>query len=145
MPPPELPRVAPPVFERPHNGTSPSAVEPTPRPVDALVTRWDRILGGRIEPTDYLTLPPDAMAWVEHELAFAEARLKGIPLDPDYRRDILQDRALDYHYGGKMVATLHRPDGVIVLAVGIDEIALLYRTVTGERRAGIGTEHPRPW
>jgi hypothetical protein len=135
-PPPLLPPMLPPV---------PAPAEPEYFAPPAVVARWERILGGHIESGDYLTLPPDALAWVEKELAFAQARLPGAPMAPGFRRDHLLRRTLDYHFGGKLVATLYRPEGVVVLAEGISAIGALLRAVTGDVRDEIRTETPHRW
>ncbi|HYH67170.1 MAG TPA: hypothetical protein VD866_20910 [Urbifossiella sp.] len=133
----------------------PPLLPPSPHPAPAaepeyyappdVVARWERILDGHIEPSDYLTLPPDGLAWVEKELAFAQARLPGVPMDPGFRRDHLLRRTLDYHFGGKLVATLYRPEGVVVLAEGISAIGALLRAVRGDVRDEIRTETPHRW
>jgi len=130
----------------------PTILQPFPAPAEpeyyappAVVARWERILGGHIEPGDYLTLPPDALARVEWEFAYVESLRPGARVEGDERRDILRSRALSYHYGGKLVATLYRPEGVIVLADGVSEIGALYRAVKGERRVGIATQTAHRW
>lgn len=116
-----------------------------PDPADAEAARWRRILGGEIAPTDYLPVTPEVTRAVEAALAFARTRLGGQEPDDAVRVKLLQDYTIGVHHGGRMVATLRRPDGVIALAVGLDEVGRLVRTLPPGSRSGFAIEHPPSW
>jgi hypothetical protein len=128
-------------------------VIPTPgkRPLDAngtpagesVVERARRILGGDIRPDDYLTLPPDAAAKVEWEFEMALQLRPGAVLTETEKHRIRQNRALEYHYGGRWVEVLRTPDGVIALATS-EDIGLI-DTLPDELRRGVVSEFQLPW
>jgi hypothetical protein len=120
----------------------PIPVNGTPRD-ESVMDRAKRILGGDIRPDDYLTLPTDAAAKVEWEFATALQLRPGAVLTETEKLRIRQNRALEYHYGGRWVEALRTPEGVIALATG-EDIGLI-DTLPSELRRGVVSEFQLPW
>jgi hypothetical protein len=77
-----------------------------------------------------LPVPPE----VEAEVQSQEAKH---PMTPEYRR-LLRDRLTLAHYFSDVEVAFRRtPDGIEVLAAGLNEIADFRRASTGEERQGI--------
>ena len=113
--------------------------EPLPKEMEAeaVIVRATRILSGDIRADDYLPISTDIIAFV----AEAEKR-GGVEMFPESRQLILSDLALQAHYAGNIVLSHHRPDGVIVLAVGADEIDHVLEKLPPDKQALTKTEYP---
>lgn len=99
--------------------------------------RAARILSGNIRPDDYLPVSNDIVAFV----ADAEAR-GGVAMLPEYRQRMLSDLALQAHHAGNIVLSHHTADGVIVLAIGADEIDRVLESLTPDKQALTRSEYP---
>ncbi|MCI0703201.1 MAG: sigma-70 family RNA polymerase sigma factor [Planctomycetia bacterium] len=105
-----------------------------------LVTR-------ELRESDYRFLPEEARKKVLRELELAQALAPDVRMSDSVRRQVIQDRTLQYYSGGKIVACvrLKEGEGVAILAVGEEEIGALIRAVPRERWSGVRIEFPMPW
>ncbi len=96
--------------------------------IDLNRPRWDP---SREPPRGLLPVPPV----VEEMLAQFEARLareRNLVMTPEARQSELNYGTLDYYYQGEHVAHRMTPQGVEVLAVGLDEIEQLLKGMSQE-------------
>lgn len=112
---------------------------------ESVVDRAKRILGGDIRPDDYLALPAEAAAKVEWEFEMALQQRPGAVLTETEKLRIRQNRALEFHYGGRWVLTLRKPEGVIAFGSGEEAITRLSRDVPEEFQSFMRFEYPMPW
>ena len=94
---------------------------------------------------EYLSLPAELATALEFEFQAAQSRSCVAPLVESERQRITADRILQFHFGGRPVACRRTDRGVIVLAAGEDEIAVLLRNVPAESRSGMVIEFPPPY
>jgi hypothetical protein len=153
--------------ETPTDGsaTAPEApsgeVRPEARP--DFLDRARRILAGDIRPDDYLPVTPEVEARVARDLAFAADHVqkrrdaKGIStafeIDPRARFDefslsvgaIQRNQwLLSLYYGGQNIACIENEQGVIVLAVGLEQSAAVINAFPYEQRRDVGLCTPDP-
>jgi hypothetical protein len=101
------------------------------------VQRAVRILSGNIRPEDYLPVSDDIIAFV----ADGEAR-GGVTMLPEYRQRMISDLALQAHHAGNIVLSRHTSEGVIVLALGANEIDRILESLPPDKQALTRTEYP---
>jgi hypothetical protein len=77
-----------------------------------------------------LPAPPE----VEAEVKRQEAKQ---PMTPEYRKTLRDRLTLDHYFSDIEVAFRRTPEGIEVLAAGLDEIAEFRRTTTREERHGV--------
>lgn len=108
-----------------------------PEAAEQLVERFRRVLTGA-EVLPPLEVVPEVREAVERVI-------QGKEVSPEERQRITDDFALQYHHGGRQVACLRRPSGVVVLAAGPQEVELLLKRLEPEHRDGVVIEYPDPW
>jgi hypothetical protein len=101
----------------PRNGSEP-----------AFLARARRILGGDIQPEDYLAVTPEVRRRVDLFLQAAHARGNGQAIAPEVEPRQLQEEVLSFHHGGQNIVYFADDRGVIVLAVGLEQSSLLIET-----------------
>lgn len=110
-----------------------------------FIARARRILSGNVCPDDYLVVP----AVVDSAVAGEEAQLNasfGVNSCGPYIARIRYDWTLQYFYGTETVACRLSDSGVIVLAVGSEEIrSLLERFPRPEERSKFYIATPPLW
>ena len=110
-------------------------IAPPPIPKSAALVRAERILSEGHRPNDPLPIP--------HELRdAAECELGTKPVPPAEFWKSLLDATLRHHHAGQQVVTKRWPKGVIVLAVGCDEVAEFLAHFPPDRRVGATIETP---
>jgi hypothetical protein len=119
------------------HGTTPAA---TPEH-DPVIQRAERILSGDIRPEDYLPVTPEVRAAVDRDLEFARRRLRGEP-DPEVAARQLRQRLLSVHHGGENVAYLADDLGVVVLAIGLRQVAAVLAGIPYENRKKLVVAFP---
>ena len=87
-------------------------------------------------PGNLLSVPPEVAEHVEKEAARAQAE-HGFTLTPEAKQLMLNDGTLDWYYRDQWVSYRETPQGVVVLAVGLEEMGELARRLTAEERAGV--------
>ncbi|HEV3384617.1 MAG TPA: hypothetical protein VG097_07370 [Gemmata sp.] len=132
------------------------APEPTSTPQEPLtstrngseptfIARARRILGGDVRPDDYLPVPEVVHSAVADE----ETRLrevKGFTISDEFRTRIRNDWTLQFIHGGQPVACRRTDAGVIVFAVGTEEIrTLLERFPRPDQRSVFFITTPPTW
>jgi hypothetical protein len=85
-----------------------------------------------------LPTPPEVAKLVAREV-------KRLPMTEEARRQITNDWTLQYYFGGHEIAYRRTPQGVEVLAAGLEEISQLLRTLPLSQRKGIIFGHPEGW
>ena len=103
----------------------------TPPTTEPYLARATRILSGDVRPDDVLPVTPEVARNVD---AFVQDLRTNFHTDPDAKR-IAEYRSrilLDFHHPGESITYLEAPSGPVVLAVGLDQVAELYRTVPYE-------------
>ena len=119
------------------NGHSPSDKLTKLSEVETPVLRAARVFSGDIRPDDYLSVAEDVIEFV----ADSEVRT-GTALLPENRQKMILDLAFQAHHAGNIVLTHHTPDGVIVLAVGADEIDRVLESLLPDKQSLTRTEYP---
>jgi len=110
-------------------------------PGPEVLARAERILKGDIHPDDYLPIPDELVAEVgAHYQRVAEE--SGVIATEEARRRTLMDWTLTYHFGGQLVLLRRTDQGVIVLAVGPEEIGAVETAFKVDARSGFGREVP---
>ncbi len=127
---------------------APPAAEP------AFLARARRILGGDVRPDDYLPVTPEVQAGVDLDLAFLAEHVRKqfeagrIPeafgVHPATAVRQRNDRLLSFHHGGQNVACLEDENGVIVLAVGLEQGRAILDAFPYEVRKDVGFGSPEP-
>ncbi len=107
--------------------------------------KLQKLIDGDNEFDDYLLLPPDKRTSVERELELVQMIAPNVLISEALRRKTLQDRSLQFYFGGQVVAAVRSERGVVVLAVGTIEIAALISKVPAVMRKGMIIEFPEPW
>jgi hypothetical protein len=119
--------------------STPSESEP------AFLSRARRILADDIRPEDYLTVPEVIHSAIANEAA----RLiedKGFKISDEFRTLMRNNWTLQFVHGGQPVACRRTDSGVIVFAVGTEEIrTLLERFHRPDQRSGFFITTPPPW
>jgi hypothetical protein len=85
-----------------------------------------------------LPTPPEVQALLEKEL-------QDHPVTAKERQRLTDEWNLQYYYGGEEIAYRHTPQGVEVLAVGMDAACKLLRELPPERDSEVVLGHPDPW
>jgi hypothetical protein len=102
---------------------------------DANAPRFDPTGLRRLQELPHgLVRPP---AEVVAQVARDRARFTSEVYDDAYAKRTLDDWTLAYYYEGLDVAYRSVPEGVEVLAVGLDEISAYLRTTPPEQRPGV--------
>jgi hypothetical protein len=104
---------------------------------ETTILRAVRTLSGDIRKEDYLPVSDDIIAFV----ADAEAR-GGVAMLPEYRQRMISDLALQALHAGNIVLSRHTSEGVIVLALGADEIDRVLESLPPDKQALTRTEYP---
>jgi hypothetical protein len=87
-------------------------------------------------PHGLIPIPPEVEALVARE----EARLSkehGIIPTPEARQRLVDSLTLQYYFDGIDIAYRRTPQGVEVVAVGLEEVGELIRTTPQEQREGV--------
>ena len=71
--------------------------------------------------------------------------LKDRPATAEARQRITEDLKMQYYFGGQEIAYRETPQGKEVLAVGLEEIGELLRTLPCSEQKGIVFDHAEPW
>lgn len=87
-------------------------------------------------PEKLLPVPPEVAEHVEKEAARAQAE-HGFALTPEARQRMLNDGTLDWYYHDQWVSYRETPQGVEVLAEGLEEMGALAGRLTPEERADL--------
>lgn len=117
-----------------------SLAAPTGAEVDsAFLARIDRILAEQESPP-LMKTPPEVQAKVNPEAA----RLAQW-MTPEALQRMTDDFNLQYHYGGNDVLTWQSPQGLVVLAVGYDQIGRVLDHLTPEQNLAVCTRFAHPW
>ncbi|MCI0461696.1 MAG: hypothetical protein L0Z62_32495 [Gemmataceae bacterium] len=88
------------------------------------------------KPRGLLPVPPEVANHVEQEAARAQ-REHGFALTEKARRRMLHEGALDWFYRDQWVSYRETPQGIEVLAVGLEEVGELASRLSAEERAGV--------
>lgn len=133
-------------------GSDPSAapVEDTstaltrPESRSDFLDRARRILGGDVRPDDYLPVTPEARAVADFELNYYRTQMK-LDVGPEEAARQLRGWVLSFHHGGENIDFIEDDTGIIVLAVGLDQIGALVRGLPDELLNGLCTTCPEPF
>ena len=109
-----------------------------PIPVERL-RQIKRILAGE-EPGEPVPVPQDVQVIVDQWLGELD-----FEVTPEARERITQDVTLQYYGGGRPVACMRTPRGVILFAIGGDEVYQYLETFSPQERWSARIEHPDPW
>lgn len=96
----------------------------------SLLVKWGHAPGAPAGRRGLLPAAPD----VEEDVARQEA---GRPMTPEYRKTLRDRLTLAHYFSDVEVAFRRTPQGIEVLAAGLDEIAEYRRTSTREEREGV--------
>ena len=102
---------------------------------DATDPRFDDpgVRAPRDLPHGLVTPPPEVVARVDRE----RASFPPMIFTDDYAKRILDDATLAYYFEGRDVAYRSVPEGVEVLAVGLEEISRYLADVPAQQRSGV--------
>lgn len=104
---------------------------------ESLVARAKRILSGDVHRDDYLPVDAETVAFVD-----SEEKQIGIRLLPEARRVLITELILQAHHAGENVLTHHTPEGVFVLAVGLDDANRVSSELTPQQQSLTRLEIP---
>jgi hypothetical protein len=108
---------------------------------EAVFRRADRILTAGVRPEDLLAPPPQVRAFLDAEVARVRAEC-GFEMAPDMRRKLVADLILQHYHAGQVVACLRTDSGVVVLAAGDSDVAILLRRLAPEHQRQVVIEYP---
>jgi hypothetical protein len=111
----------------------------------AFLTRARRILTGDIRPDDYLTVTPEVQRRVALCLQYAKARGNGQLLAPEVEPRQLRQEVLSFHHGGQNIAYIEDDRGVLVLAVGLEQMRSVLETFLSRTSRTITVDAPFLW
>ncbi len=109
-----------------------------------LLRRHDEaagIVAKDIHQEDNLPFPPEVREAVDLEVARLKT-IDGIEADPCIQLQMLIDRTLHHHFAGREIACQRTDRGVIVLAVGPDEVNAFLKAIPPDQRTGVVIEYP---
>lgn len=109
------------------------------------LARARRILSGDIRPNDYLPMTPEVRHRVDLSMEWARARAKGQPLPPDDQPQQIRQELLSFHHGGDILSYVEDEHGVIVLAVGHDQLEVVLREFGPLVREPLNVITPFEW
>lgn len=93
----------------------------------------------RPQPRGFLPIPPEVAEHVGKETARVQKE-RGLTLSEEARRRMLNQGTLDWFYRDQWVSYRETPQGVEVLAVGLEEVGELAGRLTEEERSGVRTK-----
>jgi hypothetical protein len=82
--------------------------------------------------------PPEIQILVDREVAQR-------PMSDEARQWVADELTLQYYFGGHDIAYRETREGKEVLAVGLEEIGRLLKSLPAAKRQGIVLGHPEPW
>jgi hypothetical protein len=131
--------------EQPADGAA-ATDDPAPRgkPLPDFLARAMRILRGDIRPEDYLQVTPEVQRATDFEMAHVRSHLKLEP-PPEAIAHQLKGWLLSFHHGGQNIIYIENEKGVVVLAVGSDQVRALFRGVPHELQVGLNSDVPEPF
>jgi hypothetical protein len=111
----------------------------------AFLVRARRIFGGDICPEDYLTIPEEIQSAIA--IAFNDLfERDGFKVAEQYITQTRSDWMLQYAHECQPIACRYTESGVIVFAVGLEEIRTFLECFTRpDERAGFFLTTPPPW
>jgi len=121
----------------------PGVTAPPPE-IPALLDRARRIFTVGPQPEEYLPIPDE----VRDVLTRAEAYLldtRGVEFEDARRRDMLHKEVLSFYYGEQFIAYRPTAEGVVVLAVGEDQVTALVQELPDDLSTEIVCGGPDPW
>ncbi len=105
------------------------------------VARTQRILTQEERSEDYLMIPDEVRGAVDAEVARLWLE-DGIETDTATQQELLADATLRHHFAGREVACARTPQGVIVFAVGSDEVNAVLAAIPPAQRRNVALEYP---
>jgi hypothetical protein len=115
----------------------------SPRP--DFLDRARRILGGDIRPEDYLPVTEEVRRSVVRSMDYYRERGKGQELAPEVEPRQLLEELLSFHHGGQNIVFTQAPDGIVVLAVGLDQMKAVLSTFGRTDAGRLIVDLPLPW
>lgn len=112
--------------------------------VTELLGRVDRIHRSSLVPSDYLQVSREITDLVQSEVEEIRATT-GIDASEKYIRLLTNRRTEQFHYGGTNVASVYDAHGVVVVAIGPEQISAFLRTIPAEQRQDIVIRYVEPW
>lgn len=111
------------------------ALEPRAESCPEFLDRARRILAGDIRPEDYLPVPESVRREVDEYLASVEREIGG-PVTAAGRQQVLNDATYHFHHAADTTLTKNTDRGVLVLAVGSEQIYQVCRHFNPDYRSG---------
>lgn len=96
-----------------------------------------RVLGGGARDEDYLPVPDEVRRGVALDMEVARARAPGMEFVPEVEARQLRQRLLAFHHDFQNIAYLEDDRGIIVLAVGGEEVGQLIDHFPNRYEAGV--------
>jgi serine/threonine protein kinase len=113
--------------------------------LDGMVSRAERILAYGPRADDYLQESADVQAAVDRDLEYAKSRVNQHDLSFGIRTNQLHLRLLATHYAGRNIAYIADAIGIVVLAVGLDQINRLINRIPYANRQNVIFTTPEVW
>ena len=108
---------------------------------EMLVARAKRILSNGAETSDYLATPPEVTTQVDREISDI-IKSSGVEIPPETRQWMIDNYALQLAYSGREIACWRTGKGVVVFAVGADEVRTFLQQIPGDQRPDVAIEYP---
>ncbi|WP_088260086.1 hypothetical protein [Fimbriiglobus ruber] len=113
--------------------------------IGPMLARAERILTQGPGANDYLLVEATVRTEVDHDLEYARSRVGSPDLSPEVHARQLHQRLLAAHYGGQNIAYITDTTGVVVLAVGLDQINRLINEIPYSKRKSVVFGAPDVW
>lgn len=101
-----------------------------------------RILGGDRREEDYLPIPDEVRRGVERDMEFARARAPGMEFVPEVEARQFRQRLLAFHHDFENIAYVEDGRGIVVVAVGLEEVGQLTDHFPNQYEAGVVFDLP---
>jgi hypothetical protein len=122
--------LAPPCNSEERNGATQETVALGVGSRSPVVEPADHEPAVKVSPRGLLPVPPDVQA----EIARQEAKH---PMTPEYRVTLCNRLTLAHYFSDVEIAFRRTPEGIELLAAGLDEIVVFRRKTTPEERHGV--------
>ena len=116
----------------------------TPPATEPYLDRATRILSGDVRPGDPLPVTPEVARAVEVAVQFFRTEFQ-TELDAKRTAEYRSRMLLSFHHPGGSISYLETPDGPVVLAVGLNQVGELVRTIPYELSKDVIFTIPEDW
>ena len=100
---------------------------------ETITQRALRILFGDVRSEDYLPMTDEIISAADRQIAFAREMIQG-SIAPDLLLAKRREELLIHYHGGDHIGYCEDSNGIIIVAVGLNEISAVPRDIPAEGR-----------